>query len=94
LPELQQVADAAPDIELITVLVGGEPARANSVAGHRGLTAPILLDDGALRRLFAVDRTPMTFVIRDGRVARALVGEQSRRSIERALADERERAAN
>lgn len=87
MPELQAVADARPDCDLVTVLVKGQPQRAAQVARERALTAPVLVDDGTLRRRFRVERTPTTIILdRAGRAVSVLVGSQTRDSLERALA--------
>lgn len=88
MPELQAAADARDDFDLVTVLVHGNPRRAEAAARSRNLTAPVLIDDGSLRAKFRVKRTPTTVLLdRDGRAVRMFVGAQSRDSIERALDD-------
>lgn len=86
MPELQRIANDRPDTDLVTVVVSGSPERAAAAARRRNITAPVLRDDGSLRRLFDVERTPTTFILdRTGHAVAVLVGEQSRASIERAI---------
>ena len=87
MPETQAYADSDPDCELVTVLVGGPPDRARTVASRRGLRAPVLLDgDRSLQRRFEVDRTPTTFVLdRTGHARAVLYGGQTRDSLAKAV---------
>ena len=50
-------------VVIVTVLVKGSRDHALATAERRGLRAPVLLDTGALRGQFKVDRTPTTFVL-------------------------------
>jgi peroxiredoxin len=87
LPELQSIANERQDTDLVTVVVSGAPERAASAARKRGVTAPVIRDDGSLRKRFGVERTPTTFLIdRTGHAVKVLVGEHSRESIESAIA--------
>lgn len=91
MPELQAVADATEDCELVTVLANGSPERARVVASRRKLRAPVLIDDGSLRERFKVDRTPTTFILdRDGRAVSVMYGGQTRDSLARAIAKHRD----
>ncbi len=87
MPELQRIANDRSDTDLVTVLVSGSPERAASAARKRGITAPVLRDDGSLRKRFDVERTPTTFLLdRTGHAVAVLVGEHSRASLEQAIA--------
>ena len=65
MPELQSLADDIHGADLVTVLVGNNPDHARAVARARGLRAPVLLDDGRLRRAFGVSQTPTTILLDD-----------------------------
>ncbi len=87
MPEAQAVANEQPDVELVTVMIAGNPQRAEAITRKLRITAPVLLDRGHIRAKYGVDRTPITFILRpDGTAAKMLVGAQSKARLDEAVA--------
>jgi thiol-disulfide isomerase/thioredoxin len=86
--ELPDAVAAAADAgaAALAVMVAGDVAQAGRMPGQDRLTAPVLLDDGALRRRLGIRAVPYTLVLGgDGRARRALLGAQGRQRLASAL---------
>lgn len=90
---LQRLADGRADrgLALVTVMGDGSPRAAKRVAAGVGLTAPIVMGDNELFRVYRVRSYPYTVIFdRAGGALAALRGYQSERelagALERALA--------
>ena len=89
LPIAQRVARAA-DANIVAVFVVGTAQRAQAVAATAQFTAPVLVDDGTLRKRYAIEAVPYTLVLgADGHAQRAFRGEQTEATLRAALADVR-----
>ena len=89
LPVAQRAARAA-GANLVAVFVVGTPDRAAGVAARAGFVAPVLTDDGSLRKRYAIESVPYTLILgADGHAQRAFHGEQTESTLRAALADVR-----
>jgi thiol-disulfide isomerase/thioredoxin len=89
LPLAQEAARAA-DANIVAVFVVGKREHAAGVVATTKFTGPVLLDDGTLRRRYAVTSVPYTLVLRgDGRASDAFVGKQEEATLADAIADAR-----
>jgi len=83
-------AAKAADATAVAVFVAGKPANAAGVVQHARFEGPALVDDGTLRRRYAVRRVPYTLVLgADGHARDAYEGEQSEETLRDALRDAR-----
>jgi hypothetical protein len=88
LPELQALADEYRDrgVELVTVVLGGNPIMAKRVAARLGVTAPVLVADRKLQRDFKVNAVPWTVVVnRDGKPVSAVRGARGKEDFKKLL---------
>jgi thiol-disulfide isomerase/thioredoxin len=87
---IAQRAAAAENANLVAVFVVGAKKHAASVARTSGFTAPVLVDDGTLRKKYDVKKVPWTVVLRpDGRAEAAFTGETDEATLRDALDDAR-----
>ena len=80
LPELEAAASGHGNATAVAVMLSGSKSKGLAIARELGFTGPLLVDeDGALKKRFAIDRWPWTFVLRtDGTAAASLIGEHPR----------------
>lgn len=89
LPIAQQAA-AAEKANVVAVFVSGAKQHAASVTSSAGFTAPVLVDDGTLRKRYNVRKVPWTLVLRpDGTAFDAFTGTQDEETLRDALDDAR-----
>ena len=89
LPLAQDAAQAA-DANVVAVFVVGNRENAAGIVQTAKFTGPVLIDDGTLRRQYEVTGVPYTLVLRpDGHASDALVGTQTRATLQGALAEAR-----
>jgi thiol-disulfide isomerase/thioredoxin len=87
---IAQKAAAAEDANLVAVFVVGAKQHAASVTKTSGFTAPVLVDDGTLRKKYDVRKVPWTLVLRpDGRAEAAFTGETDEDTLRDAIDDAR-----
>lgn len=88
LPELQALAEAHPDcLQILGISVGTEGAREiASFAKERGITYPVLLDDGGAGASYSVRSIPRSVLIdSDGNIAGIADGTVTKAGIEKAV---------
>jgi thiol-disulfide isomerase/thioredoxin len=69
MPELQALHDALPDIQVIAINIGEDPAAIEAWAQRYALTYPLLLDPaGHITGLYALRGQPTTFIVAPGGV--------------------------
>ena len=89
LPRAMRAA-SANDANIIAVFVAGKAPNAQGVVDHVAYSGPALVDDGTLRKRYAVDAVPFTLVLgADGRAVDAYQGEQDEATLAGALASAR-----
>jgi thiol-disulfide isomerase/thioredoxin len=89
IPRAQKAA-AAKDGNVVAVFVAGKPVNADGVVKHLDFTGPTLVDDGTLRKQYAVDAVPFILVLAaDGHAVDAFEGEQDESTLADALASAR-----
>jgi thiol-disulfide isomerase/thioredoxin len=80
-------AAAAEHAGLVTVFVAGQEDNAKGVIDHAHFTGEWMVDDGGLRRRYAISSVPYTLVVgADGRARDAFVGEQQTDTLKDAIA--------
>lgn len=92
MPEAVAAAEKAGSA-VLAVMVGGTVEEAERLAIADRLTAPVILDDGQLRRKYGIRAVPYTLVLGSddgGRAERAFVGAQGQERLASALADVRD----
>lgn len=92
MPEAVAAAEKAGSA-VLAVMVGGTVEQAERLAVADRLTAPVILDDGQLRRKYGIRAVPYTLVLGSGdggRAERAFVGAQGQERLASALADVRD----
>lgn len=90
MPEAVVAAEKAGSA-IVAVMVGGNVQQAERLAFADKLTAPIILDDGQLRRKYDIRAVPYTLVLAaGGRAERAFVGAQGGDRLASALRDVRD----
>src|SRR4051794_8025594 len=83
LPIVSQIAHEH-GVAAVAVMVAGDKARATDAI--KGFDGPVLVDDGTLRKQYAINSVPYLVVLRgDGTAARAYLGEQSEDTISDSL---------
>jgi thiol-disulfide isomerase/thioredoxin len=78
---------------VLAVMVGGTVEEAEKLAVADRLSAPVILDDGQLRRKYGIRAVPYTLVLgakNSGRAERAFVGAQGEERLASALRDARD----
>ena len=89
LPRAQAVARAA-GAGVVAVFVSGNRASDRAFVQQTKFAGPVLVDDGSLRNLYAVDHVPYTLVLGgDGHARAAFIGERDEATLRDALADAR-----
>ena len=91
--EMPEAVDAAEKSgsAILAVMVGGDLAQAQSLAVAHRLSAPVLLDDGQLRRKYDIRSVPYTLVVAaGGRAERAFIGAQGGDRLLEAMRDLRD----
>lgn len=87
IPRAAAAAKAAGD-PVVAVFVIGKAANATPVVSKLAFPGPALIDDGTLRKQYAVHAVPYIVVLGpDGHARAAYLGEQSESTLEDALAD-------
>jgi thiol-disulfide isomerase/thioredoxin len=87
---LAQDAARASDANIVAVFVAGKRENAAGVVQSTKFTGPALIDDGTLRRRYAVTSVPYTLVLRpDGSAHDAFLGKQDQATLQDAIADAR-----
>ena len=87
---IAQRAAGAEDAHIVAVYISGKKENAVSVTKSLGYTGPVLLDDGSLRKKFAIQGVPFTLVLGpDGHAKEAFRGLQDESTLRGALADAR-----
>jgi thiol-disulfide isomerase/thioredoxin len=90
MPEAVAAAEQAGGA-ILGVMVGGNVKQVEQLAFADKLSAPIILDDGQLRRKYGIRAVPYTLVLASGgRAARAFVGAQGQDRLASALRDVRD----
>jgi acyl-CoA synthetase (AMP-forming)/AMP-acid ligase II len=89
---LRPVLDAAraAGASIVAVFVVGQRENATGVVQTTKFGGPVLIDDGTLRKRYAVTSVPYTLVLRpDGSASDAFLGQQDAATLQDALADAR-----
>ncbi len=87
---IAQAAALAEDANIVAVYVSGAKKHAASVTKSAGFTAPVLVDDGTLRKRYAITAVPYLLVLgADGHARSAFRGEQAEATLREAIADAR-----
>lgn len=90
MPEAVAAAEQAGSA-VLAVMVGGNVKQAERLAVADRLTAPVILDDGQLRRKYGIRAVPYTLVLAaGGRAERAFVGAQGQDRLASALREVRD----
>jgi thiol-disulfide isomerase/thioredoxin len=90
MPEAVAAAEKAGSA-VLAVMVGGSKKQVERLAIADRLTAPVILDDGQLRRKYGIRAVPYTLVLAaGGRAERAFVGAQGEERLASALREARD----
>jgi thiol-disulfide isomerase/thioredoxin len=86
IPTAQKVADSE-NASLVVVFTQGGQKHAATAAKQFGVTGPVLVDDGTLKKKYEVRAVPYTLVLDgEGEAVRAYLGEQDEDTLRSAVA--------